>query len=165
MCHPQGMTKPHTSDVPATAPGSTTGRYAARIVGPLIASVVVLLFALPVAWLLAYFMNDEVQTADHVVFLGVPIVELGVTGLLAGLIIGRSPGIGYLRALAGAMALVFVPLLVAATVFGLLSLTALFDDAIGQSASNAVWLGVTAATAASSVLLLVLGRRLLRPVR
>ncbi|MFD1825985.1 MULTISPECIES: hypothetical protein [Mumia] len=157
------MTKPHTSDIPGTLPGGSTGRSVARVAGPLIASVVVLLFALPMAWMLAYFMNDEVQTGDHVVFLGVPIVELAVTGLVAGLVIGRSADLGYARALGGALALVFVPLLVVAAGYALLSLTPLFDDAIGSSGSNGVWLGVAAATAVSAVLLSVLGARLLRP--
>ncbi|MGH1562026.1 hypothetical protein [Mumia sp. DW29H23] len=140
-----------------------TGSHVARVAGPLIASVVVLLFALPLAWMLAYFMNDDIQAGDHVVFLAVPILELGVTGLVAGLIIGRSADLSYGRAVAGALALVLVPLLAVTAVYALLSLTPLFDDAIGRSASNGVWIGVAAAAVVLAVLLVRVGARLVRP--
>ncbi|KAA1422692.1 hypothetical protein FE697_010955 [Mumia zhuanghuii] len=139
-----------------------TGRPVARVAGPLIASVVVLLFALPLAWMLAYFMNDDIQTGDHIVFLAVPIVELLVAGIVAGLIIGRSSGTGYARAITGALSLVFVPLLVGATAYALLSVTPLFDDAIGSTVSGGAWLAVAAVAALLSVLLTRLGVRLLR---
>lgn len=159
------MTNRPSSGIPGTLPSNAPHRPDARVVGPIIASCVVLLFALPLAWMLAYFMNDSVETGDHVVFLGVPVVELSVTGLVAGLIIGRSAGIGYARAVGGALALVFVPALVLAVLYALLSLTPVFDDAIGNTVSGGVWAGVAAVAALGAFLLTVLGTRLLQPER
>lgn len=142
---------------------STARTSPATVIGPLVASVVVLLIALPVAWMLAYFMNDDIETTDHVVFLAVPTVELTVTALVAGLIIARNTGIGYARALGGSAALVAVPPLAATVVYALLSLTPLLDDAIGASASNVVWTVVAVLAAALLVALAWAGPRLVRP--
>ncbi|WP_262852120.1 hypothetical protein [Mumia quercus] len=152
-----------THPVPGAEPRSA--RLTGRIVGPLVVSAVVLLFALPVAWLLAYFMNDEVHTADHAVFLSVPTVELLVAGLVSGLVIGRSSGLGYARTVPGALALVFVPALVLAVVYAVLSLTPVFDDAIGHTVSGGVWAVVAGVAALGAFLLTVLGIRLLQPER
>ncbi|WP_370618175.1 hypothetical protein [Mumia sp. Pv 4-285] len=141
----------------------STPQHVARVAGPLIASLVVLLFALPMAWMLAYFMNDDIQRGDHIVFLAVPILELVVTGIVAGLVIGRSSGMGYGRAIGGALALVFVPLLAVATGYALLSLTPLFDDAIGSTASGLVWSGVAVVAVVLAVMLVRTGVRLLDP--
>lgn len=159
------MTNRPSAGIPGTLPSNAPHQHRARMIGPIVASVVVLLFALPLAWMLAYFMNDSVETGDHLVFLGVPVVELSVTGLVAGLIIGRSAGIGYARAVGGALALVFVPALVLAVLYALLSLTPIFDDAIGNTVSGGVWAGVAAVSALGAFLLTVLGTRLLQPER
>ncbi|MBW9206816.1 hypothetical protein KV097_12770 [Mumia sp. zg.B17] len=156
------MTNTPSPRTPDTRTSAGPATPATRVAGPLIASGVVLLFALPLAWMLAYFMKDELQTADHVVFLAVPVVELVVAGLVAGLVIGRSPRMSYRRAMAGALALVLVPLLAIVTVYAALSLTPLFDDAIGRSASDGLWLGVAATATVLAVLLFRAGVRLMR---